>query len=55
MLILAALAFDQDMTSRFESVAEFYTYFAATTVVLVLILLIPPYRPQRWLFGLARR
>jgi hypothetical protein len=55
MLILAALAFGQDMTSQFESVAELYTYFAATAVILVLILLMPPYRPQRWLSGLARR
>jgi hypothetical protein len=55
MLILAALAFGQDMTSQFESVAELYTYFAATAVIFVLILLMPPYRPRRWLSSLGRR
>ncbi len=55
MLVLALLAFGQDMTSQFESVAQLYTYFAATAVIFVLILLMPPYRPQHWLSGLARR
>ena len=55
MLIFAALAFGQNMTAEFESVAELYTYFAATAVIFILILLMPPYRPQRWLSGLLHR
>jgi hypothetical protein len=53
MLIFAALAFGQNMTAEFESVAELYTYFAATAVIFILILLMPPYRSQRWLSGTA--
>lgn len=55
MLVLAVLAFGQDMTSQFESVAQLYTYFAATAVIFILIMLMPPYRPQRWLSGLGKR
>ncbi len=55
MLIFAVLAFGQSMTSQFESVAQLYSYFAATAVIIVLVLLMPPYRPARWLSGLARR
>ncbi len=43
------------MTAQFESVAELYAYLGATAVIFVLILLMPPYRPQRWLSGLTRR
>jgi hypothetical protein len=41
------------MAAEFESVAELYTYFAATAVIFILILLMPPYRSQRWLSGTA--
>lgn len=51
MLIYAVLAFGQSMTAQHESVAELYAYFAATAVIFVLVLLTPPYRPQRWLSG----
>jgi hypothetical protein len=54
MLIFAVLVFGQSMTAQFESVAELYAYFGATAVILILILLMPPYRPQRWLSGLLR-
>ncbi|HVC06826.1 MAG TPA: hypothetical protein VND98_04480 [Solirubrobacterales bacterium] len=55
MLIFAVLAFGQSMTSQFESVAQLYSYFAATAVIIVLVLLMPPYRPARWLSGLVQR
>jgi hypothetical protein len=54
MAIFAVLAFGQNMIAQFEGAAELYTYFAATAVIFVLILLMPPYRPQRWLSGLLR-
>jgi hypothetical protein len=52
MLIFAVLAFGQSMTAQFDSVAQLYTYFAATAVIIVLVFLMPPYRPARWLSGL---
>lgn len=55
MTIFAVLVFGQSMTAQFESVAELYAYFGATAVIFVLVLLMPPYRPQRWLSGLLRR
>lgn len=55
MLIYAVLALGQSMTAQHGSVAELYAYFAATAVIFVLVLLTPPYRPRRWLTGLADR
>jgi hypothetical protein len=55
MLIYAVLAFGQSMTAQHESVAELYAYFAGTAVIFILVLLMPPYRPRRWLTGLGDR
>ena len=33
--------------------ANLYAYFAGTAVTIVLLLLMPPYRPIRWLSSLA--
>jgi hypothetical protein len=49
------MLFAQEMVSQFDSVAQLFAYFSGTAVVLILILLLPPYRPARWLSGLLER
>jgi hypothetical protein len=55
MLTFACLAFGQTATSQFEGTAELYTYFASTAVILILVSLMPPNRPDRWLGGKGSR
>jgi hypothetical protein len=54
MLTFAVLAFGQTVTQQFAGVASLYTYFGATVVILILVSLLPPNRPDRWLGGLGR-
>jgi len=51
MLTFACLAFGQTVTRQFEGTASLYTYFASTVVILILVSLLPPNRPDRWLGG----
>ena len=51
MLTFACLAFGQTVTRQFEGTASLYTYFASTVVILILVSLMPPNRPDRWLGG----
>lgn len=44
-LIAFAMLFGSSMTSQFDSVASISTYFGVTVVLLVFVLLLPPYRP----------
>jgi hypothetical protein len=37
-----------------RNAASLYTYFGATTVIMLLVLLPPPNRPRAWLSGLLR-
>lgn len=53
MLNFALLAFGQIMTSEFDSVAQLFAYFGSTVVVFAFVLLMPPYRPARWLSSLV--
>lgn len=55
MLAFAVMLFAQEMVSQFDSVAQLFGYFSGTAIVLILILLMPPYRPARWLSGLFER
>jgi hypothetical protein len=52
MLTFAGMLFAQAMVAEFESVFELFVYLAGTAVLIVLVLLLPPYRPRRWLSGL---
>ena len=54
LLTFACLAFGQTATQQFSGTAELYTYFASTAVILVLVSVMPPNRPDHWLSG-ARR
>ena len=55
MLVFALMLFGQSLTRQFDGVASLYTYFAATIVILGLLLSMPPYRPMHWLSPLANR
>jgi len=55
MLTFAALLFGQSLAAEHESVADLYAYFAGTGVLIVLLLLMPPYRTGQWLSSLTRR
>ena len=50
-LSFACLAFGQTATQQFSGTAELYGYFASTAVILVLVSLMPPNRPDNWLSG----
>jgi hypothetical protein len=51
LLAFACLAFGQTVTRQFEGTASLYAYFASTVIILVLVSLMPPNRPDRWLGG----
>jgi hypothetical protein len=49
LITFAFLAFGQTSTGQFSGTASLYQYFGATVVILILISLLPPNRPDRWL------
>ena len=51
LLVFACLAFGQTATKQFAGTASLYTYFGSTAVILILLSLMPPNRPDRWLGG----
>jgi hypothetical protein len=55
MLAFGLMAFGQTATAQFAGVASLYTYFGATVVILILVSLMPPNRPDRWLGGIGSR
>ena len=54
MFTFACLAFGQTATKQFAGTASLYTYFGSTVVILILVSLMPPNRPDRWLGGIDR-
>jgi hypothetical protein len=50
--VFALLLFGNSMTSEFDSVASLFTYFGVTVILIVLVLLLPPYRRASWLSSL---
>ncbi len=55
MAVFAVLAFGDTVAQNNDGTASLFTYFAATGVLLIVTLLMPPYRPARWLSSLASR
>jgi hypothetical protein len=55
LLAFACLAFGQTVTRQFSGTASLYTYFGMTVVILILVSMLPPNRPDRWLGGAQRR
>jgi hypothetical protein len=53
LAVLALMLFGNSMTSQFDSVASLFTYFVLTAGLMVFVLLLPPYRRERWLSALA--
>jgi len=51
LLTFACLAFGQTATNQFSGTAQLYTYFGSTVVILILVSMMPPNRPDRWLGG----
>jgi hypothetical protein len=49
LITFACLAFGQTSTGEHEGTASLYQYFGATAVILILVSLLPPNRPDRWL------
>ena len=55
LLAFACLAFGQTATHQFSGTASLYTYFGSTVVILILVSMLPPNRPDRWLSGVGER
>ena len=49
LITFACLAFGQTATGQFEGTASLYQYFGATVVILILVSILPPNRPDNWL------
>ena len=49
LITFAFLAFGQTSTGQFAGTASLYQYFGATVVILILVSMLPPNRPDRWL------
>ncbi|HEV8460688.1 MAG TPA: hypothetical protein VGQ38_08260 [Gaiellaceae bacterium] len=49
LITFAFLAFGQTSTGQFSGTASLYQYFGATVVILILVSMLPPNRPDRWL------
>lgn len=45
----ACLATGQNVTGQNDGVADLYVYAAGTVVLMLLVRLMPPYRPGRWI------
>lgn len=55
LLTFACMAFGQTATGQFEGTASLYSYFASTAIILLVVRLLPPNRPDRWLAGAGGR
>lgn len=53
MFTFAMIAWAENMTAQFSTVAELFQYLVGTAVLIVLVLLMPPYRKSNWLSGLV--
>lgn len=49
------MTFAESQISDFTTVAELFGYLAATGVAIILLLVMPPYRPMDWLTSWTRR
>ncbi len=54
MFTFAMIAWGENITAGFATVAELFQYLVGTAVLIVLMLLMPPYRKTQWLTGLVR-
>jgi hypothetical protein len=55
MFTFAIIAWGENITAGFATVAELFQYLVGTAVLIILVLLMPPYRKTQWLSGLLNR
>src|SRR5262245_24148089 len=55
LFTFACLSFGQTATGNNAGTASIFTYFGATAIVIMLVMLLPPNRPRAWLSGLVSR
>lgn len=55
MFAFALMSFAENMIGEFSTVAELFGYLTGTGILVILVLLMPPYRPTRWLSSLTQR
>jgi MFS family permease len=55
MFTFAMIAWGENLTGEFATTAELFQYLVGTAVLIVLVLLMPPYRKTQWLSGLVGR
>jgi hypothetical protein len=53
MFAYGLMGFAENMISNTDSVASLFAYFSGTAVVIILLLLMPPYRDANWLSSLT--
>lgn len=49
------MSFAENMIGEFATVAELFSYLTGTGVLIILVLLMPPYRKTAWLSSLTQR
>jgi hypothetical protein len=49
------MSFAENMIGEFATVTELFSYLTGTGVLIVLVLLMPPYRATHWLSSLSKR
>ncbi|MGI9556629.1 MAG: hypothetical protein ACR2N5_01670 [Solirubrobacterales bacterium] len=54
LITFAALMFGSNMTMDFDTVGQLFGYVAATILMIILVLLMPPYRAKRWLAAIGK-
>jgi hypothetical protein len=55
MLTFAIIAWAENITGGFATVSELFIYLVGSAVLVMLVLLMPPYRKTNWLSGLVSR
>jgi hypothetical protein len=54
LVVFALMVFGNSMTGQHDGVGSLFNYFGLSVVLIVFVLLLPPYRPARWLSSLVR-
>jgi len=49
------MSFAENMIGEFATVAELFSYLTGTGVLIILVLLMPPFRATHWLSSLTQR
>ena len=55
MFAYGLMVFAENMIGNTDSVNSLFAYFSGTAVVIILLLVMPPYRSSAWLSGLTSK